>query len=321
MSEWNNGIAQITLPTPFAVGDVHVYVVKGDRLTLVDAGVKTEEAWKSFQHQLKQLKLTPNDIEQVVLTHHHPDHVGLLDFFSAELEVYGHPINERWIKKTDDFADQYGVFFMNMFKECGLPEQYLPLAHQMKKSLRFSCDRSLTGTLRDGDTPPGMYGWTVIETLGHAQSHIVLERKKDHVLIGGDHVLANISSNPLLEPPLPGETGRPKPQLQYNESLRKLIEHPIQKVYPGHGPDVYNVSELVERRLSRQHDRALQVKEMVSNTPLTIFEICQRLFPKVYQRELGLTISETVAQIDYLQSFDGVCKLEEENGLLRFVAN
>lgn len=321
MSEWNKGIAQITLPTPFSVGDVHVYVVKADRLTLVDAGVKTEEAWESFQYQLKQLKLTPNDIEQVVLTHHHPDHVGLLDFFSPEIEVYGHPTNERWIYRTNEFEKEYELFFNKMYQECGLPTQYFSLIRKMNKSLRFSCQRSLTGTLRDGDTPPGMYGWTVMETLGHAQSHIMLERKKDHVLIGGDHLLAKISSNPLLEPPLSGETDRPKPQLQYNESLKKLSSYPIQKIYPGHGPDVYQVSELVEQRLMRQHNRAMLVKEMVTDQPLTIFEICQRLFPKVYERELPLTISETVAQIDYLQSFDGIRELEEENGLLRFIAN
>ena len=72
-------IMKMVLPTPFSVGDVNVYLVKGDSLTLVDAGVKTEVAWETFKQQLKEVGYEPRDIEQVVLTHHHPDHVGLLE--------------------------------------------------------------------------------------------------------------------------------------------------------------------------------------------------------------------------------------------------
>lgn len=78
-------ISQITIPTPFAVGDVHVYLIKGDTLSLVDAGVKTKRAWEAVQTQLKELGYFPSDIEQIILTHHHPDHIGLIDFL--ELKV------------------------------------------------------------------------------------------------------------------------------------------------------------------------------------------------------------------------------------------
>src|SRR3954462_2760367 len=97
MSEWKDGIAKITLPTPFPVGDVNVYLIKGERLTLVNAGVKTAESWSSFIEQLAELQLRPQDIEQVVLSHHHPDHVWMLEYFTDSLEVYGPPFNERWI--------------------------------------------------------------------------------------------------------------------------------------------------------------------------------------------------------------------------------
>lgn len=72
MVQWYNGIAQLTIPTPFVVGDVHVYVIKGEKLTLVDTGPKTKEAWLSLEGQLKELGIVPEDIKQIVLTHHHP---------------------------------------------------------------------------------------------------------------------------------------------------------------------------------------------------------------------------------------------------------
>lgn len=306
MTQWKNGIAKIILPTPFAVGDVNVYVIQGERLTLIDAGTKTEESWLSFKAQLAGLSLTPDDIEQVVLTHHHPDHVGMLDYFPASLEVYGHPLNERWINWTESFLQEHDHFYHEIFMEFGIPEKFIPNLKQMKKMLRYSCQRSLTGELVEGDKPAGLKDWLVIETPGHAQSHISLFREKDGVLIGGDHVIAHISPNPLLEPPVSGQTERPKSQLQYNDSLKKLLQYPIQLVYSGHGKEIELLEPLIEKRRTRQHERAMGVKNMLVTEALTVFQVCQRLFPAVYERELTLTMSETVAQLDYLASLEEI---------------
>lgn len=320
MTEWINGIAKITLPTPFKVGDVNAYLIKTDRLTMVDCGVKTEEAWESLQQQLHSLGLTSTDIDQVVLTHHHPDHVGLLDFFPKTMPVYGHPLNERWLQRTELFLKEHDEFYQQMFIEFGIPESYIPLVGQLKRTLQYSCNRSLTSTVQEGSVIPGLEEWKIIETPGHAQSHICLFREKDEVLIGGDHVLAHISPNPLLEPPINGQSERPKPLLQYNQSLKKLLNYPIQKIYTGHGEEVYNLEELVEKRMKRQHERAMSVKEFINAQPLSTFEICQRLFPTVYQKELSLTLSETVGQLDYLISLGEIDRIQE-NKIIRYIAN
>ncbi len=312
MAEWKDGIAKLTFPTPFPVGDVNAYLIQGDRLTLVDAGTKTEGSWESFKSQLADLKLRPEDIEQVILTHDHPDHVGMLDYFSPELEVHGHPLNERWISRTEEFEQAHREFYEKFFAQAAIPEQYFaPSMNVMRKTLVFSCNRSLTGTIVENDVPPALPGWRVIETPGHAQSHIALLREKDGTMIAGDTILAGISPNPLLEPPLPGETERPKPLVQYNASLKKLQEYPIGLVYTGHGTEITELQSLIEKRIARQHDRALQVMGMLEGRGLTVFEICKRLFPTVYERELNLTISETVGQLDYLQSLDAISVREE----------
>ncbi|CAH2716359.1 hypothetical protein BACCIP111895_03544 [Neobacillus rhizosphaerae] len=312
MTEWKDGIAKITLPTPFPVGDVNVYLVQGERLTLVDTGVKTEESWNSLTEQMADLHLSPKDIEQVVLTHHHPDHVGMLDFFPDSLEIYGHPLNERWIHPTEAFFQEQEDFFGVLFHEFGLPKEYFPLLSKLRKTLKYSCNRSLTGHLVEGMIPLGLSEWQVIETPGHAQSQIALFREQDGILIGGDLILAHISPNPLLEPPVPGGKERPKPQLQHNASMKKLLSYPIQCVYTGHGKEVYRLADLIEKRLSRQHERAMTVNNWLKEEQLTVFEICKRLFPSVYQREPMLTMSETVAQLDYLSSIGEIISKDSQ---------
>lgn len=84
--------------------------------------------------------------------------------------------------------------------------------------------------------------------------------------------------------------------------MKKLLSYPIQCVYTGHGEEVTQLAELIDKRLTRQHERAMTVYSWLKEEPLTVFEICKRLFPTVYQRELMLTISESVAQLDYLSS-------------------
>ncbi|MEH7178639.1 MBL fold metallo-hydrolase [Neobacillus vireti] len=316
MTQWKDGIAKIILPTPFAVGDVNVFLIKGERLTLVDCGVKTKASWAAFKQQLTELHLTPDDIEQVIITHHHPDHVGMLDFLSDKIEVYGHPLNERWIHPTDAFFEEQEKFFGAEFLDYGLPQELLPSRSMLMDTLKYSCNRSLTGELVEGMSPPGLTEWTVLETPGHAQSHIALFREKDGVLIGGDLILAHISPNPFLETPAPGEKERPKPQLQHNHSMKKLLSYPIQFVYTGHGAEVFQLKELIEKRLIHQHERAMKVNDWLKEEQQTVFELCKRLFPSAYKRELMLTLSETVGQLDYLASIGEIISNKDQQPVL-----
>jgi len=318
MAEWKNSIAKITLPTPFPVGDVNVFLVKGDTLTLFDAGVKTEEAWNLFKSELHSLNLTPSDIEQVVLTHHHPDHVGLLDFLQVD-RILGHEYCDRWIRRDEKFYPEIRSFYGDLFTSYGVPTMYHDKAfNRLLKTLTFSCTQSLTNVLSEGMRIPGLEDWIVLETFGHAQGHLSFWNEKERLLIGGDHILSTISSNPIIEPPLHIDMERPKPLLQYNESLRKMKQYEIIEVLAGHGNEVKQIYPLIDKRLARQHERAMKVKEIINGDRLNGFEICQRLFQDVYERELSLTMWETIGQLDYLESLNLLTSEIDENGVLYF---
>lgn len=304
------GLFKIVLPTPFPVGDVNVYLVEGEQLTLIDVGAKTEQSWDSFRHQLNQIGYKPEEIEQVILTHHHPDHVGMLDFFRDDLPVIGHWRIEPWISQDDLFFTQYVAFFTTLFHQAGIDPYFLKFIPALKSSMKYSCRRSLTGTMTEGDAVPGLPGWRVVETPGHAQSHIIFYNEAEGLVIGGDFLIKHISSNPLLEPPYVGESERAKPQLQYNASLKKALGLPMDRVLTGHGHDVSLPHSLIEIRLQQQHERAMTIYEWLKERPMTAFAVCKKLFPTVFQKELGLTMSETIGQLDYLESL-GLVKIDK----------
>jgi glyoxylase-like metal-dependent hydrolase (beta-lactamase superfamily II) len=314
------GIHRITLPTPFPIGPVNVYLVESESLTLVDVGPKTDEAWESLKNQLRDRGYSPSDIEQVVLTHHHIDHVGLLDYLreNGDIRLIGHPRNRPWIRRDEAFYRKWYRYMEELYRSEGVEETLIEPNIQLYQLLQsFNCRTDLDREVAEGDEIPGMPGWRVKETKGHAQSHISLYREADGLMIGGDHLIAHVSSNALIEPPYPGEDKRAKPLLQYRESLRSCLEMDLAQVLAGHGKEITRAHSLIEERLGQQEKRARALRDILSEgDALTCFELCKRLFPTKYLEQLPLAMSETLGHLDLLEEWGAVKK--EENGGIRY---
>ena len=295
-------ITKIILPTPYPVGDVNAYLLKGDTLTLFDAGPKTEETYDALKWGIRSAGYDLRDVEQVVLTHHHPDHAGWLDAF-PHADIYGHQYVDHWMRKTEGFIAYRNHFYRTELQYQGVPEDVIQDIIYVRGEIELFGNRPLTQFLAEGDTVPGHPELKVFEMPGHAQSHLFFFNEHTGEAIGGDLVLDRVSSNPLMEPPVDLSFNRPKSLLQYIDSMKRIAAMPVAKIYGGHGEEVTNAAQLVEERLVRQHNRAMKVLTFFER-PLTVYEVNQMLFPKVYKAQPGLTLSETLGQLDYLESID-----------------
>lgn len=294
----NMDVHKIVIPTPYAVGDVNAYLMKGDTLTLFDAGPKTEEAYDAIKWGIRAAGYDLQDIEQVVLTHHHPDHAGWVDAF-PHAEKLGHRYVDYFLRKEDDFLAYHRSFYATQLRLAGVPEKYIDKLIKVRGEIELFGSTPLTGFLAEGDEVPGHPGLKVYETLGHAQSHLIFVEEATRECIGGDLLIERVSSNPLVEAPFDLSDERPKSLLQYNASLKRLRDLDITKIYTGHGNEVLQIAELVTERLARQQERAWKVLDMI-HEPLTLFDVTRELFARIYMQQLGLTLSETLGQLDYL---------------------
>jgi len=189
-------IYKIEIPTPYEVGDVNAFVVKGDALTLFDVGPKTMEAYDALKWGIRAAGYELRDIEQVVLTHHHPDHAGWVDAF-PHAEILGHAYNDKWLRHDEEFLRYHERFYSKCLFEHGVPQEYIQPSVHVRRELELVGERPLTQILGDGDEVPGHPGLKAIETLGHAQSHLIFWDEKTHHVIGGDLLLEKNYAKPI----------------------------------------------------------------------------------------------------------------------------
>lgn len=307
-------IKKIETTTPFAVGTVNCHLIKQDALSIIDVGTKIPEALEEIKNGLKEEGYTLADVEQVILTHHHPDHIGWTDAF-PNAKIMGHVYNDAWLRRDPLFIDSHYDFYMNELISSDVPEQYFDWPKRMTRRPDMMGTRPLTHILKEGDEIPGHPGLQAIETLGHAQSHLAFWHEGKKVLFGGDLLISHTVSNPLIEPPLIPNAPRAKSLLQYNTSLKKVLELPVEVVHSGHGLPIYNAHELIQTRLEKQHRRAMKVLDIIDQAgPISIFKLSAYIFPSKYETQLGLTLSHTIGQLDYLKSLGLIVEKTTEQG-------
>lgn len=309
-----NNIHQISLPIPYEEKIVHVYIIEADVVTLVDAGINTTECWEVFCSELGTLGFSVDDIKRIVLTHHHPDHCGLLDYFPSDIEIVGHYKNNSWISQDEVVLNMFSEYITNFIYEMGVPEGMLDWTHYRKKQQSLSCHRELTNVISEGDI---ISGFQVIETPGHASSHISLYREEDGILIGGDMLFEHITPNPIIEAPEKVGMERPKSLLLFLDSLHKLKRLHITKVLPGHGGIFENASEVINKQIFLQQKRANKVLGILEIRVMTAFEISKELYPALYNKATSLTLAQTVGQLDYLTE-KGLVECEKVNGIVQY---
>ncbi|MFC7394776.1 MBL fold metallo-hydrolase [Scopulibacillus cellulosilyticus] len=313
----DHGVWQMTLPTPFDIGPVNVYLIQNDIITLVDAGPKTEEAWLSFNDALKHIGMTPKDIDQIVLTHHHPDHTGLVNYFNQDIPVIAHSRLRPWFEQDEAFMMRYNRYFKALGYQMGVPEIYRKKMSSIEEDLKYASKGILTKAVDEGDTIDGLKDWQVLYTPGHAQSHISLYREKDGLFLAGDLLLEKISSNAILEPPYNDKETPPCSLLQYRESLKRCLKLNISKVCPGHGKVFAQAHELINERLQNQLERRNKVLSYLESGWKTTFDIGKEMFSKAYLTQMDLVLSEIQGYLDWLLQAENIQKIEN-NGVIYY---
>lgn len=290
------------VPTPFPVDPVNVYV---SGRTIVDPGPETDEAWSTVRAALAEHGLEPADVEQVLVTHPHPDHFGLARRFRDRgARVLGSEETAAIVAAYDDRLEYEASVFDDLFRRHGLSGAVTETVLEIAAGLSHHVsDCQVDRVLDDGDEfTVGSTPMTVGTLTGHAPGELWFsyEQDGDDRAIVGDHVLAEITPNPLLQPPVnPGER-RPRVLPAFNESLAQLRVQGFDRLLPGHGPPIDRPADRIDAILTAHEARTDAVFSLVSG-PTTAADVMDGLFGALPSSEVFSGMSEAIGHLDVLE--------------------
>ncbi len=307
----------LTIPTPFPVGPVNVYLVRGDDgLTLVDVGPRFEPAQEALREELARRGYRPSDVRRIVLTHAHSDHCGMAGVLVEEsgAEVYAHPANFSLLADYAEEGERWLAFYATLMREAGMPADQIVQVDRLRREMsRYMRPVRPTGALEDGDTLRlGDEEWKVLHTPGHSGGLICLYQPQRRLLISSDHLLRDISSNPIVEPPEQEGGERPRRLAEYLSQLQRVAELPIELALPGHGPFIPDVRDLIARRLAFHDERARQIARLLQNGARTAYALTLSLFPHLDPVNRFLAVSEVIGHLEVLELRGEVVSVVED---------
>jgi glyoxylase-like metal-dependent hydrolase (beta-lactamase superfamily II) len=305
------------------VGRVNCYLIEDEPLTLVDTGPNSGKSLDELEQALGALGHAIEDLELIVITHQHMDHLGLLEILSrrsgAEIAAW-HQLGP-YLESFSAAATADDEFAMGIMLRHGVPADLATALGSVGASFRaFGSSGHVTRPLRDGDMLELRdRRLRVLHRPGHSPSDTVFWDEERRLLIAGDHLLAHISSNPLISRPLDPDTapGRPHALQDYIASMRATRELPAELVLPGHGDPVLDHAALIDERFRMHERRARKLLRMLEDEPLSAYELATRMWGNVAVTQAFLTISEVLGHIDLLVA-DGLVRERDGEDVVRF---
>jgi glyoxylase-like metal-dependent hydrolase (beta-lactamase superfamily II) len=273
------GIFRLTLALPTGPRHVHCYVADG---TLFDTGLGLGDVdWSGL------------GIERVAITHFHPDHVGGAARAAASSGATVHQGSLDYAQcervwGSVDWPERIAAWFRRNGVPAAVADELIEQGRAFAPFISYAPDPK---RLDEGDR---VADWDVVALPGHADGHLGFLR--DGVLVGGDHLLAEISPTVGLYP-----DSRADPLGDYLASLERTIELAPRVVLPGHGEPIRDPAKRARELLDHHARRLDETAAALRASPQTGFEMSLALFgDALAPAQRRFAVAETLSHLERL---------------------
>ena len=286
----------------------------GDTLTLIDAGINLPAFHEFFHEKLAEYGFTITDIDQIILTHHHGDHTGMVNAILSQktVPIYAHHLAIERLQLTEEYQLQKRDFFTQLYKEYGcvhLAKQRLAKFEKTMQEgdhLRIKADII---ALKDVDT---VAGFQVKVVPGHSPDSILLYDPETRWLFAGDLVLYTGTTSALVDH---DKEGLLLPTVkQYKQSLETCLDYDASMVFAGHQQPFDDLQEIVQRNLDRIDFQLQRIVEKVAEGHETALSIAFAIYGERTEKEFPFIISEVIGYTLYAEMKGMIVKERQSDG-------
>ncbi len=307
------GVWRLRLPLPWpGVPHCNAWAVaRGDGIVLFDCGLHEPGSLAQLERAMAQVNLKLEHVRLLVCTHAHSDHYGqaasVVD--ASGCELWMHPDHDHARSAIDD-PDAARERRFEVALQSGVPPEPLREWSQSASSRGSGIarlvepDRELVeGVTIDTDLGP----WAVVETPGHAPSHVCLHQPQRRMLISGDHLLGRVS--------LYFDFGwTPDPVGEFLGSLDRVEALDARLCLAGHARTFTDVAAHIEANRALVRRRLHVVLEAVAgHGPITAYDVVPRLYGmELSQLTASWWLQETLCYLRRLEVTGAVRATGEE---------
>jgi glyoxylase-like metal-dependent hydrolase (beta-lactamase superfamily II) len=305
LHEVAQGVFWLRSPLPMSLDHINLWVLDdGDGWAIVDTGLNTSEA-KAVWRELFAGPLAGKPVTRVIVTHYHPDHLGLAGWLTYKT---GAPLvmarTEYLMARmlTLDMADAPPEQVVDFYRAAGWPDAALD-AFRGRGWGRFAMAVSRLPSsfirMAEGDVLRiGRRAWRVVVGRGHTPEHVCLVADDDGLMIAGDQVLPRITSNVSVYSTEP-EADPLGDWLASIEKLRGLDQELY--VLPAHNEPFRGLHARLNQ-LEADHHRKLDALEAFLAEPKRVFDCFEVLFRRpIGEGDMMAATGEALAHLHYLE--------------------
>lgn len=321
------GVKWIRMQLPFALDHINLWLLRDtvdgrEGWAVVDCCIARDEA-KAQWEQVFQNELEGLPVLRVIVTHMHPDHIGLAHWLC---ERWNCPL---WISATDYLMARLGTQTTTGFGGAGAasffashglnaPEAVAKVKARsgyypsLVPSVPAQSNRLLDGrALRIGE-----HSWRCISGYGHAPEHIALWCEALGVLISGDMILPRISTNVSVYEPEPEADSL----TLFLDSIDKFLPLPEGTlVLPSHGRPFTGLHERIAQLHAHHEERLAELMLACKDGPRSAFEILPVLFPRALDlHQTTFAMGEAIAHLNRLWLAGALRRERDAEGVWRF---
>jgi glyoxylase-like metal-dependent hydrolase (beta-lactamase superfamily II) len=290
-------IQTITLPVPWDLKSVNVHLVDLDEgFMLVDSGVATAECFQILESALAERNIKWSDVRTLLLTHYHPDHIGLswkiLELSGARLVM--HRADAAYL---EELARVNGVpWYADVMRIGGVPADLAPAMEGALRGNRPAFRAHHPEQILEGGETLEVRGGAlkVVWTPGHTPGHVCLYSEEQRILISGDHVLQKITPNIAWHP-------SQDMLAAFLASLDLLLPYEIDVVIPSHGTPFGDHRAVIRGIAAHHEQRCTAILKLITRTPLTAHELVLALWHrKLSAFHHNFAVFEILAHLEYM---------------------